>query len=63
MNGAMPKQPIGNMILLTKKSVASKIFSEKMSTFASRFDDNADGIAAQNTTSPVHHVTTFRERF
>src|SRR5699024_4000318 len=62
INNAIIKQPPGNMILLTRKSEASKTVNRKILKFSRVLDDNAAGIPAMKTIKPANQATFFRER-
>src|SRR5699024_8937245 len=61
INKDIAKLPIGNKILLTKKSVASKIFFPKIETSANVLDASAEGIATIISTPPNIHVVVTRD--
>src|SRR5690625_4703211 len=63
MNIEMSKQPSGSKILLTRKSVASKIPSPNIDTSANKPKERAAGILAKKTTIPVIIATFLRVYF
>src|SRR5699024_3650967 len=63
MNNAIIRHPTGNIMLLTRKSVASNIVSPMILKLDKLLDDKADGIPAINTKAPASQVTFLRECF